>query len=279
MTQRIPDGLRELLEQAAGAGSGSLAHAAQPGDWLLLLCCAALVAVLPLLWRGGVADRAIVKRDGQLVTELALNVARKYEVTGAIGTTVIEVQPGRARVLSDPGPRQYCVQQGWLTRANAVAICAPNHVTLQLAGRGGRMPAMTPSTIELPVTADDYRIARYAAAAIALSVAETALPSPLPGIKPGLANIIVLVVLARYGWRDAAWVSLLRVVAGSLVIGQFLAPGFFLALAGALCSLAVLAAGAAPAAAFFRPGVGQRAGGLRPHRRPTAAGARLAGAP
>ena len=81
------------------------------------------------------------------------------------------------------------------------------------------------------MTADDYRIARYAAAAIALTVAEAALPSPLPGIKPGLANIIVLVVLARYGWRDAAWVSLLRVVAGSLVIGQFLAPGFFLALA------------------------------------------------
>lgn len=71
---------------------------------------------------------------------------------------------------------------------------------------------MTRSTIELPVTDDDYRIARYAAAAIALTVAEAALPSPLPGIKPGLANIIVLVVLARYGWRDAAWVSLLRVV-------------------------------------------------------------------
>jgi heptaprenyl diphosphate synthase len=100
---------------------------------------------------------------------------------------------------------------------------------------------MTHSTIELPVTVDDYRIARYAAAAIALTVAEAALPSPLPGIKPGLANIIVLVVLARYGWKDAVWVSLLRVVAGSLVIGQFLAPGFFLALAGALCSLAMLA--------------------------------------
>ena len=99
---------------------------------------------------------------------------------------------------------------------------------------------MTPSTIELPVTADDYRIARYAAAAIALTVAEAALPSPLPGIKPGLANIIVLVVLARYGWRDAAWVSLLRVVAGSLLLGQFLAPGFFLALTGAVCSLVAL---------------------------------------
>jgi hypothetical protein len=30
------------------------------------------------------------------------------------------------------------VQQGWLTRANAVAICAPNHVTLQLSGRSGQ---------------------------------------------------------------------------------------------------------------------------------------------
>ncbi|MBI5899690.1 MAG: Gx transporter family protein [Rhodocyclales bacterium] len=112
---------------------------------------------------------------------------------------------------------------------------------------------MTASTIELPVGDDDRRIARHAAAAIALSVAEAALPSPLPGIKPGLANIIVLVVLARHGWRDAAWVSLLRVVAGSLAIGQFLAPGFFLALAGALCSLAVLALAQALPARWFGP--------------------------
>ncbi len=115
------------------------------------------------------------------------------------------------------------------------------------------MPAMTASAIELPVTADDHRVARYAAAAIALSVAEAALPSPLPGVKPGLANIIVLVVLARHGWRDAAWVSLLRVLAGSLAIGQFLAPGFFLALAGAVCSLAVLALAVALPQRWFGP--------------------------
>ena len=139
MTDRIPDGLRELLAHAAGEGHTPWRSLLKAGDWLLLLAVGVLVAAsYPLLWRGGVADRAIVKRDGQLVTELALNVARKYEVTGAIGTTVIEVQPGRARVLSDPGPRQYCVQQGWLTRVNAVAICAPNHVTLQLTGRSGQ---------------------------------------------------------------------------------------------------------------------------------------------
>ena len=100
---------------------------------------------------------------------------------------------------------------------------------------------MTVSTIDLKITDNDRRIARYAAAAIALTVAEAALPSPLPGVKPGLANIVVLIVLMRHGWRDAAWVSLLRVFAGSLLVGQFLAPGFFLALAGALTSLAALA--------------------------------------
>jgi hypothetical protein len=104
MNQRIPDGLREMLAQATDAGHLPWRALLKPGDWLLLVCVAALVAAsYPLLWRGGVADRAIVRRDGQLVTELALNIPRKYEVTGAIGTTVIEVQPGRARVLSDPG--------------------------------------------------------------------------------------------------------------------------------------------------------------------------------
>jgi heptaprenyl diphosphate synthase len=96
--------------------------------------------------------------------------------------------------------------------------------------------------LELVPTAEDHRIARHAAAAIALTVAEAAIPLPLPGVKPGLANIVTLLVLARWGWREAAWVSLLRVFAANLLLGQFLAPGFFLGLVGALASLAVLGA-------------------------------------
>src|SRR5512134_2687040 len=111
----------------------------------------------------------------------------------------------------------------------------------------------TPSSIDLQVTPADRRVARYAAAAIALTVAEAAIPTPLPGIKPGLANIVVLVVLARHGWREAAWVSLLRVVAGSLLVGQFLAPGFFLSLTGALLSLGVLALASRLPARWFGP--------------------------
>jgi hypothetical protein len=106
-----------------------------PGDWLVVILGLILVVIsYPLLWRGGSADRVIVRRDGELIAELPLTISKKIEVIGPMGTTVIEVAPGRARVLSDPGLRQYCVKQGWLTRANAIAICAPNHVSLALAG-------------------------------------------------------------------------------------------------------------------------------------------------
>ena len=92
----------------------------------------------------------------------------------------------------------------------------------------------------LQTTRDDHLIAGFAALAITIHIAESALPSPLPGIKPGLANVVTLIVLCRYGWKMAAWVSLLRVLVGSVLIGTFLSPTFFLSAAGALTSVAVL---------------------------------------
>jgi heptaprenyl diphosphate synthase len=99
---------------------------------------------------------------------------------------------------------------------------------------------MTASVTELTVTPEDRRVAWLATAAVALALVDAAIPSPLPGVKPGLANIVTLVVLLRYGWTTAVWVSGLRVLAGSLLLGQFLAPGFFLSLTGTVLSLAVL---------------------------------------
>jgi heptaprenyl diphosphate synthase len=112
---------------------------------------------------------------------------------------------------------------------------------------------MVASTIKLDTTAEDHHVARMAAVALGLTILEGAIPSPLPGVKPGLANIVTLIVLARYGWRVAVWVSLLRVVAGSLLFGNFLAPGFFLSLSGAVCSLVVLAFAQHLPARWFGP--------------------------
>ncbi len=90
-------------------------------------------------------------------------------------------------------------------------------------------------------TEDDHHIAKLAALAIGLHLIEAVLPSPLPGVKPGIANIVTLYVLYQYGIGTAVWVSLLRIFAGSLLLGQLFSPTFLLSLGGALSSLTILA--------------------------------------
>lgn len=94
--------------------------------------------------------------------------------------------------------------------------------------------------IIIQTSADDHRIAKLTAFAIALHMVEAIIPSPLPGVKPGVANIVTLYVLYRFGFATAAWVSILRVFASSLLLGQFLSPTFVLSLSGALLSLLTL---------------------------------------
>ena len=107
-----------------------------PGDWLIIGLSATLVGLsIPMFWQGGMADRAIIRQEGQVFAEIDLKARKQIEVPGPLGTTLIAVEPGRARVVSDPGPRQYCVRQGWLMRPGEIAICAPNRVSLQITGR------------------------------------------------------------------------------------------------------------------------------------------------
>jgi hypothetical protein len=107
----------------------------RPGDWLAAICGALLCAVsFLLIWQGGSAEKAIVRRGGEVFAELDLARNRRIEVPGPLGTTAIAVVKGRARVMSDPGMHQYCVRQGWLERAGQIAICAPNEVSVEIAG-------------------------------------------------------------------------------------------------------------------------------------------------
>ena len=78
------------------------------------------------------------------------------------------------------------------------------------------------------------------ASAMILSYVESLLPSVgIPGVKMGLANIAVIFVLFRFGWKKAAGVSLVRVVLVSLLFGSV--GALLYSLAGAVLSLIVMA--------------------------------------
>ncbi len=94
--------------------------------------------------------------------------------------------------------------------------------------------------LQIHTTQDDHRVAKLAALAIGLHLIEAVVPSPLPGVKPGIANIVTLYILYRFDFVTAAWVSFLRVFASSLLFGNFLSPTFVLSLSGAMMSLVAL---------------------------------------
>ena len=74
------------------------------------------------------------------------------------------------------------------------------------------------------------------ALAMILSYVESLIPSPgIPGVKMGLANIVVVFCLYRLGWKEAAGVSLLRVFLVSLLFGH--AASLMYSAAGAVLSL------------------------------------------
>lgn len=85
-------------------------------------------------------------------------------------------------------------------------------------------------------------LAVLVALAVALHVLEGLLPNPvpIPGAKLGLANIITLVTLVMFGWKESLVVVVLRVAIGSLFSGSFLGLGFLLSLSGAVFSLVIM---------------------------------------
>lgn len=70
--------------------------------------------------------------------ELSLSRDATVEIAGRRGPSRIRVEDGRARFVASPCTRDVCIRQGWLSAAGAVAACAPNGVTLRLAGASRR---------------------------------------------------------------------------------------------------------------------------------------------
>ena len=83
-------------------------------------------------------------------------------------------------------------------------------------------------------------IAMLLAMAIVLSIAESFIPIFIPGVKLGLANVIILIMLYEFKSTEAFLVQLLRIVIASLLRGTFLGPQFAMSIAGGLLAFIVM---------------------------------------
>ena len=79
------------------------------------------------------------------------------------------------------------------------------------------------------------------AAAIVIAILESFIPSiGIPGVKLGLANIVILIILYELGIVEAVIVNVLRVIVVGLVRGTFLSMGFLMSLTGCALSLGIM---------------------------------------
>ena len=79
------------------------------------------------------------------------------------------------------------------------------------------------------------------AAAIVIAILESFIPSiGIPGVKLGLANIVILIILYELGVVEAVIVNVLRVIVVGLVRGTFLSMGFLMSLTGCALSLGIM---------------------------------------
>lgn len=91
------------------------------------------------------------------------------------------------------------------------------------------------------------KLRRIVIIAILISIAsivgylESLIPfSLVPGVKLGLANIIILFSIYHYKWYEALIITLFRILLVSLVLGTFLNVSFFMSLSGGLLSFTIM---------------------------------------
>lgn len=84
------------------------------------------------------------------------------------------------------------------------------------------------------------RLTMLLALSVVLNIIESFIPlfnGNIPGLKLGLANIIILIVLYMFSFKDALYVSLLRILLVGILRTGLFSMTFFFSLGGALFSL------------------------------------------
>ena len=83
-------------------------------------------------------------------------------------------------------------------------------------------------------------IAMLLTLAIIVNYMESFIPVFIPGVRLGLANVIILIMLYEFRIYEAFTVDILRIFIVSLIRGTLFAPVFFMSLAGGILSFIIM---------------------------------------
>lgn len=83
-------------------------------------------------------------------------------------------------------------------------------------------------------------LALFLAISVVVSYVESFIPLGIPGVKLGLANVIILVLLYEDSIKNALLILLLRIFLVGFIRGTFLTPTWFMSLGGGMSAFLMM---------------------------------------
>ena len=98
------------------------------GDAIILLIYAAALTILVLPSSRNGDILTVETEDGSYAYSLSEDGLHSF--SGPLGTTVIEIRDGKARVISSPCRNGICMEAGW----SSTLCCLPNRIIATVSG-------------------------------------------------------------------------------------------------------------------------------------------------
>ncbi len=165
---------------------------------------------------------ARITQDGTLLYEINLDTVETpyfLQITDEAGAyNQIEVSHKETNpYVAGKLPDQICIHTGWIETDALPIVCLPNRIVIEIF-YSKEVYSMNSNIRRTAL------LGLFTAVALALYLAESLLPPPLPvaGVRLGLANVVTLILLIYNRPKDALAVLLARILLGSIFAGQML---------------------------------------------------------
>ncbi len=83
-------------------------------------------------------DWVVIKVAEKQVARFPLMTDRVIQVQGPLGTTEVEINQGRARIVRSPCKLKVCIKSGYIQYADRLSACLPNKVVVRIEGESQR---------------------------------------------------------------------------------------------------------------------------------------------
>jgi hypothetical protein len=115
---------------------------------LVVIASFASMVLIARATAGGKGSTAVIEVNTKKVLRIELSAdqpEKTYTVRGMLGPSTVEVEKGRARMLTSTCRDKICVGTGWVDAPGKEIVCLPNRVVIRITGerKPGRVDTVT----------------------------------------------------------------------------------------------------------------------------------------